>query len=119
MPHEVILDIDKLIAICGVIVAVGGAAAVLYKLIKPLLKPLEKLDERIDALEKRNSECTEYFTHDKERLDEHDELLKAQAEDTKIIMKSIALLMVHAETGNHTGEVRAGRMELEEYLIDR
>lgn len=119
MPHELTLNVDTLIAVCGLIVAVGGAAAVLHKWVKPFMRPLKKLETRIDKLEQRNQECTEFFTHDKERLDEHDTMLKEQAEDTKIIMESIALLMVHAETGNHTGEVRAGRVKLEKYLINR
>ena len=119
MPHELIFNVDKLVEVSLAIAAVGGAAAILIKCIKPLFKPLEKLENRVNALETRNQECGAFFTNDKERLDQHEEMLKDQAEDTKIIMESIALLMVHAETGNHTGEVRAGRMKLEKYLIDR
>ena len=40
-------------------------------------------------------------------------------ENDKMIMKSVILLLKHAETGNCTGEVAAGRKELEDYLIDK
>lgn len=119
MPHELTLNVDNLIAISTGIAAIGGAAVILIKFIKPLLKPLERLDERIGVLEQKNQECSVYFTNDKERLDKHDKMLEEQAGDNKIMMESIALLMQHAETGNNTGEVRAGRVKLEKYLINR
>ena len=119
MPHELTLNLEVFLAVCGGLITVGGAAAVLHRWFKPLMKPLEKLDERIGALENRNKECSEFFDHDKKQLEKHEILLERQEEDMKMLMKSVALLLVHAETGNHTGEVREGRMELEEYLIDR
>ena len=126
MPEHVTLDIVFLLELCGAIVAVGAALAYIKKFIKPLFKPVEELnarmdgfDEKLKALEEKQLQCVSYFANDKQRLDSHEKLLTERAQDYIIMMESIALLMKHAETGNNTGEVAEGREKLEKYLIHR
>lgn len=119
MPEQITIDIATVLFWCGVIVAVGGAAAYIKKGSKPLLKPFNDMKCEIDAIEKRSAACAKKFANDEKRLNEHELLLQELAEDNKIMLESIALLMKHAETGNSTGEVSEGREALEKYLINR
>lgn len=111
--------VDYIIAVCGLIIAVGGAAVYIKKAISRLLQPLTKLEEELEDIREQNETNKGYFANDMERLDSHDEILKETKADNKIMMESIALLLSHAETGNNTGEVGEGRKRLEKYLINR
>lgn len=62
---------------------------------------------------------TTYLENDERRLDEHDEILKEIKEDQKMMLKSLHLLLTHAESGNNTGEVKKGKEELEQYIFKK
>lgn len=119
MPSQITFDVAVFLEICAAIGAVGVAVVYVRKLIKPLFKPVEELAKRIDALEEKQKTCHMYFTNDKNRLDAHEQMMKRQGEDNKIILECIALIMKHEETGNNTGEIAEGRERLEKYLINR
>lgn len=110
---------DNTLAVCGLIIAVGGAAVYIKKAISRLLQPLTKLEKELEDIREQDKTNKEYFANDMERLDSHDEILKETKADNRIMMESIALLLSHAETGNNTGEVGEGRKRLEKYLINR
>lgn len=119
MPEQFIISTDAIMGWSALIVAVGVAIGWIAKGIKPMLKPFKRMETRLTKVEKKSDTCAQFFANNKKRLDEHDELLAKLSNDNKIILESIALLMKHAETGNSTGEVSAGRDALEAYLIKR
>jgi hypothetical protein len=43
--------VEKLLFICGIITAVGGAFAVVNRTLKPIIRKLEKVDENSERLE--------------------------------------------------------------------
>ena len=102
----------KIIAICTAVVAVGGAAMYLKKI-------ANIISHKIEKTEKESEKHDEYFKNDLIRLDKHDKMLEGIKEDNRIVMRSLFLLLKHAETGNNTGEIAAGREELEEYLTSK
>lgn len=110
--HEITFNLDTLLWIAGFIVAIGGAVAILAKWASPIVQPYKDALSDVKELKKRKLSCDEKFEND------HRQLMEMKEND-KMIMKSVILLLKHAETGNCTGEVAAGRKELEDYLIDK
>lgn len=103
---------EMILTICGVIAAVGGAAVYIAKAIGAAMKPTNEL-------KKEMQKHTKYLENDERRLDEHDQILREIKEDQKMMLKSLHLLLTHAETGNNTGEVKKGKEELEQYIFKK
>lgn len=93
---------ETILTISGVIVAVGGAAVYIAKAIGAAMKPTNEL-------KKEMQKHTKYLENDERRLDEHDQILREIKEDQKMMLKSLHLLLTHAETGNNTGEVKKAK----------
>lgn len=89
------------LAICGAIITVGGAWAVILKIKTP-----EKVRE--EMLKKHS-----------EMLDNDNKRLKELEESNKILMQSMLALMAHELDGNHADQLRKAKNDLEEYLIRR
>lgn len=125
MPTEIAFEfnVETFLAICGAFTVVCVALDWARKTFKPigakLSKPMQTVQNELQEIEEHQKLCSQYFENDKERLDEHEEVLKEITADNKMIMKSILLLMKHAETGNCTGEVAKGRSELENYIVQK
>lgn len=110
--HEITINLDTLLWIAGLIAAVGLAIAYLAKWADPIIRPYKKIRTDLNELKERKASCDLKFENDQRQLAE-------MKYNDKMIMKSLMLLLKHAETGNCTGEVAAGRKELEEYIIDK
>ena len=119
MPDHITINTDAIYAWCIFIAAVCVAAVWLWKIIKPMFKPFKDMQHELEEIEQRGHDHDERFQRGEDRMEKHDEMLKEIQEDNKIMMKSLALLLSHAETGNNTGEVARGRRELENYLINK
>lgn len=89
------------LAICGAIITVGGAWAVLKKVREPET-------EKSNTLKKHG----EMLANDNKRL-------KELEDSTKIIMKSMLAIMSHELDGNHTEQLKKAKEDLEAYLISR
>ena len=103
---------ETILTISGVIVAVGGAAVYIAKAIGAAMKPTNEL-------KKEMQKHTKYLENDERRLDEHDQILREIKKDQKMMLKSLHLLLTHAETGNNTGEAKKGKEELEQYIFKK
>lgn len=103
---------ETILTISGVIVAVGGAAVYIARAIGAAMKPTNEL-------KKEMQKHTKYLENDERRLDEHDQILREIKEDQKMMLKSLHLLLTHAETGNNTGEMKKGKEELEQYIFKK
>ncbi|MCD7907846.1 MAG: CTP synthase [Clostridium sp.] len=92
--------LQMVLSICGAVSIVGGAGAVIIKVIKPafrLTKRVEKLEEHSDK--------------DYKRLVALEEMQKQQS-------KSLAALLNHQITGNGIESMKKIRDELLESIID-
>lgn len=110
---------EIILAACGLIIAVGGAGMYIKKVVDALRRPLDEVRNDIKEMKKDQTINERYFKNDADRLDAHDKILREIQEDQKRTMRAVVLLLSHAETGNNTGEIKKGRTELEEYLIER
>ena len=126
MPEQLTISFDAILAVCGLIIAIGGAAVYIRKASKPLFKPWEDMQDNIDSISARNKVCDKQFANDDKRIKELEKAVrelrednKSLREDNKFLLESVALLLQNAETGNCTGAIRQGRKDLETYLINR
>lgn len=110
---------DLILAACGLIIAIGGAGVYIAKVVSALRRPLDEVRNDIKDMKKDQMTNERYFKNDSDRLDAHDRILREIQEDQKRTMRAVVLLLSHAETGNNTGEIKKGRAELEDYLINK
>lgn len=92
---------QTLLSICGAVSIVGGAGAIIVKVIKPAFK----LSKRVELLE-------QYNQADYQRLKALEEMQKQQS-------KSLAAMLNHQITGNGIENMKKIRDELLESIIDK
>lgn len=110
--HELTINLEALLWIAGLIVALGGAGMYIKKGASPVLRPYNEMKSNVKMLVDRKKSCDAKFEHDAEELAE----IK---QDIRMVMKTEMLILKHIETGNCTGEIAAGRAAIEKYLIDK
>lgn len=93
--------LQTLLSICGAVSIVGGAGAIIVKVIKPAFK----LERRVSALETHSE-------RDYKSLVALEEMQKQQS-------KSLAALLNHQITGNGIEPMKKIRDELLESIIDK
>ena len=93
------------LAMCGAIITIGGAWAV----IKNIKDKAKEPDMERDQTLKRHSEM----------LDNDNKRLKELEDSNRVIMQSMLALMSHELDGNHTEQLRKAKEDLEKYLISR
>jgi hypothetical protein len=93
--------LQAILAICGGISIIGGAGAVLYKIIRPAVV----VTKRIDVLEEKSKQ--DY------------ESLKDLTEANKAICSALLALLDHQIYGNHVEELEKAKEKIRSYLIER
>ena len=93
------------LTICGSIITIGGAAAIIFKLIDRHRKP----DKNRDDMIKKHSELLD---HDNKRL-------KELEDGNKVIMQALLAIMSHELDGDHVTELQQAHDSLKEYLIKK
>lgn len=93
------------LTLCGAIMTVGGAWAIVKNIRDKAKEPDEERDETL----KKHGEM----------LDNDNRRLKELEEGNKVIMQSMLALMSHELDGNHTEQLRKAKDDLEQYLIRR
>lgn len=100
------------LGICGMIVAIGGAAAIISK----LFAPIRRLEARVDELEKTHARDQE---DNIERLaQDHDDINKLN-ESTRHICECMLAIMDHEITGNSIERLKQSRNDMNSFLINR
>jgi hypothetical protein len=93
------------LAMCGSLITIAGAGAIIIGLINKAKKPDTERDEAL----KRHAEL----------LDNDNRRLKELEESNNIIMQSMLAIMSHAIDGNHVEDLEKARNDLQQYLIKR
>ncbi|WP_409016136.1 CTP synthase [Anaerostipes caccae] len=93
--------LQQILAICGAISIIGGAGAVIYKVIHPAFKFKNRVEKLEDHSEK-----------DFKRIVAIEEMQRQQS-------KSLAALLNHQITGNGIENMKKIRDELLESIIDK
>lgn len=101
-----------LLGLCGMIVAMGGAAAVLAK----VFAPVKAFEKRLDALEKKHSTDQQ---HNEECLKNDLESLTQQKDYNNLMCHCLLALLDHQITGNSIEKMKRTRDEMTEFLIER
>lgn len=93
------------LAICGSIITVGGAGAIVAKIVNKYKKSDKDRDEQM----KKHQAM----------LDNDNKRLKELEEGNKVMMQAMLAMMSHELDGNHTEQLRQAHDALKEYLINR
>ena len=93
------------IAVCVGFSSICVAGGWLVKIIKGLKKPSEDVNTKLK--------------NDKERLDNHDELLKDLVQTQPMILRSLYVILQHMRTNNSTGEIAKQEQAISDYLFNR
>lgn len=101
-----------ILALCGAIITISGAATVIINLLVRVMAPNRIQNKRLDAIETKLKEHDKFFERDLKRFDEHEE-------GNKVIQKAILALLSHAIDNNDIVSLKEAKRNLEEYLIER
>ena len=109
--------IKAVLAICGVIVTIGGATAVISRWLSPYKTLKKKVDEKadkseIETLKDELERLKRYQTEDHDRL-------KGVEKGNNEICKCMLSLIDHELTGNSIDKLRKSKEEMQNYLIER
>lgn len=97
--------VEEWLAVCGGFTTVCVAGGWLLKIVKGIKKPADDVNLKLK--------------NDKQRLDEHDELLKDLMQTQPIILRSLYVILQHMRTHNSTGEIAKQEEAINEYLFNR
>ena len=111
------------LAICGAIITISAAIAVVIKAIDRAKEPNKKQDDRLTALEEQVKAINDRlqlgnkrFESDAGRVDSIESNMKAS---NKVIIESLQALTSHAIDGNNIQELKDAKKGLDEYLINK
>lgn len=93
--------IETILAVCGGVSIIGGAATVIYKWIAPAVK----LNKRVEVLER----------HDKRDF----EAIQEIAERDALIMETLLTMLDSQITGNNEEQLKKTRAKLISYLAQK
>lgn len=105
------VELTTIVYIASCIGVIGTAIKVLWSAKVALAKPLEDINKRL-------KEHDEYLDNDKERLEEISKSLDDLTEAINILIKSHQTVLDHLEEGNHSGEIKAEKKNLNDWLVD-
>ena len=100
------------LGVCGMIVAVGGACAILAKLVAPI----RRIENRLEELEKKHANDQK---KNEEKLDKDHSDIHQLEESNRHICECMLALMDHEITGNSVEHMKQARNELNKFLINR
>ena len=111
------------LAICGAIITISGAGAVIIRAIAKAKEPNKKQDERLDKIEQDIKNLKEQHrdgTHDfYVQLRQIEEINDSQRDTNRVIIESLRALTAHALDGNNTESLKNSAKQLDEYLINK
>lgn len=110
-------------AICGAIITLSGAGAVIANIIHKAKEPNKKQDERLTALEEQVKKIEDRLQLGNKRFESDADkmcaLEQSMKNTNKIIIESLQALTAHAIDGNNIDQLRNAEKALNEYLIEK
>lgn len=104
--------LELVLWVCGAIVSVSAAIAVIVKVVQKAKAPEKNQNERIDKLEKEMEKFKQFFDNDNRRL--------RKLEDGNIVTQQALLaLLSHALNGNDMDSLKRAKEHLESYLTGK
>ena len=100
-----------IIYIASCIGVIGAAVKVLWSAKQALIKPLDDIKTKL-------KEHEQYLENDKRRLEEIGKSIDELTEAINILIKSQQTVLDHLEDGNHSGEIKADKKRLNDWLVD-
>ncbi len=119
-PH----DIGTMImAVCGAIISISAAMAVLAKLVSKLKEPdrhqndrITNLEEEVKSIQDRLKLGNKHFENDGNRIDAVEDSMKRS---NQVIIRGLQVLIEHSIDGNNLDEMREMKHELDKYLLEK
>lgn len=105
------ISMATIIYIATCIGVIGAAVKVLSTAKASLLKPLDDINTKLEEHET-------YLENDKKRLEEISKSLDDLTEAINMLIKSHQTVLDHLEEGNHSGEIKAEKKALNDWLVD-
>lgn len=111
-----------IVAVCGGIIALSGAGAVITGIIHKAKAPNAKQNQRLDAIEDDIKKINQQldadngrFADDADRINELEQTMKFT---TKLIIESLQALTSHAIDGNNIEQLKKADDSLNNYLLN-
>jgi cell division protein FtsL len=98
--------------ICGAIVTISAAIAVVVKVVNKAKEPEHSQNERIAALEKKVERFEQLFDNDNKRLIELEK-------GNRVMQQAMLALLSHALNGNDVDSLKKAKEDLQQYLIGK
>lgn len=119
-PQEII---NLVLAVCGAIITISGAGAIIIRAVSKLRQPNKRQDERLDKVEQdiksikeRLRDGDHQFFLDTERMGK---IETSQKEINIIIIESLQALTKHAIDGNDVESLRESKKRLDDFLTEK
>lgn len=107
--EEIVSFVKVVIAIFTAITAIGGGAAILNKLISPLINQVKRSEFKL--LEKRLEIVEGYCKNDNTRI--------THVEDfDRVLCKALFAILDHELTGNSVDKLSKAKSALQDYIIN-
>ena len=111
------------LAVCGAIITVSGAIAVIVNFVHKAKEPnkiqnerIDKLEEAVETINDRLDRGDRHFISDDERMSSLEHEVK---ETNKVIIESLQALTSHAIDGNNIEQLKQSEKTLNNYLINK
>lgn len=101
-----------ILAVCGGITVILGAAGAVYRVVIKAKEPTTKLITRVDDCEKRIAEHDVYLKKDKDSIE-------AINEGHRVTQKALLAIIEQLLTGGSTDSLRDAKNELQAFLINK
>ncbi len=125
MGNEIVISVQSLLWVCGAIITLGGATAVIARWLAPYKELKKKVGKneaecaKIEGLKKELSEIrTEFERIQRNQKSDHTEIEKIETGIEKICKCTLALTD-HELTGNSVDRLRAAKDEMNDFLIHK
>ena len=119
-PQEII---NLVLAVCGAIITISGAGAIIIRAVSKLRQPNKRQDERLDKVEQDIKNLKERYregNHDLYMHSKHMEEINAQQSETNmVIIESLQALTVHALNGDNKDALEESKKQLDRYLLNK
>lgn len=119
-PHDVW---NIFLALCGGIVAISAAFAVIIKVIDHFKAPDKKQDERIKTLESRVDKIDDRLEEGNKHFELHDEQLRSFEESLKrrdrVMIESLQVLIEHGIDGNNIDGMKSQKRKIDKFLLEK